>query len=93
MRWQNTEFVGSKHPNWKHGKSSYRQKQESKDEAKCRLCSENNSEVLVVHHIDMDRKNNISENLAWLCYNCHHLVHNHPRENDRLQNKVNHGDG
>jgi predicted HNH restriction endonuclease len=32
--------------------------------------------VLAVRHIDQNHKNNNVENLAWLCHNCHHLVHN-----------------
>jgi predicted HNH restriction endonuclease len=40
--------------------------------------------MLVVHHIDENRNNNNHENLIWLCYNCHHLVHNYPDEKAKL---------
>ncbi|MBI4281264.1 HNH endonuclease [Candidatus Uhrbacteria bacterium] len=34
-----------------------------------------NNRVLLVHHIDENRKNNVLSNLVWLCRNCHFLVH------------------
>lgn len=78
MLWQNSEFVGEKHPNWKGGKCSYRGILTKKDPIPfCRVCSKDDKRVLVVHHIDQDRKNNSPENLVWLCHNCHHLIHKH----------------
>jgi len=41
----------------------------------CNKCGIEDIEVLVVHHIDRDRKNNKIENLETLCANCHHKIH------------------
>src|SRR3989344_4606022 len=43
----------------------------------CKLCRKTDKRILCVHHKDRNRKNNSISNLVWLCYNCHHLVHNH----------------
>jgi predicted HNH restriction endonuclease len=40
--------------------------------------------MLIVHHVDENRSNNDPENLIWLCYNCHHLVHNYQKEKAKL---------
>ena len=45
-----------------------------------RLCKTVDTRVLAVHHIDGNKKNNVVDNLAWLCNNCHHLVHHYPDE-------------
>jgi predicted HNH restriction endonuclease len=37
-----------------------------------------------VHHIDKDRTNNTLKNLAWLCHNCHYLVHHDKLEMQRF---------
>lgn len=42
---------------------------------KCANCGEKDKEVLVVHHKDHNRKNNIKENLQILCANCHIKLH------------------
>jgi len=44
--------------------------------AVCRLCGIDNKKVLVIRHKDQNRKNNVIENLIWLCGNCHYLIHN-----------------
>ena len=39
----------------------------------CLVCEERVS--LVIHHIDGHRENNVPENLAYICSNCHGMVH------------------
>ncbi len=76
--------VDHEHPNWKNGSFSYRQRlfREKRVESICVLCAENDSRMLAVHHIDKDRSNNSVKNLAWLCHNCHFLVHHYKKERD-----------
>lgn len=84
-RWRNTEFVGSKHANWKHGEQSYKSVlTRHKIKKICRLCATKDERVMAVHHLDRNRKNNKVDNLVWLCHNCHHLVHHHKSDEDRL---------
>ena len=45
-------------------------------EIKCELCATVDERVIVVHHKDKNRTNNKLDNLAWLCRNCHYIVHN-----------------
>lgn len=79
--WRNQEFIGSKHANWTGGEYSYRSVlPRSGIEKVCTLCKTTDSRVMAVHHIDKNRKNNVVSNLAWLCHNCHHLVHHHKEE-------------
>ena len=74
--WRNTEFVGEKHANWKHGKSAYKSiLKRYKVDKICTLCGSGDTRVLAVHHIDENHGNNTLKNLSWLCHNCHHLVH------------------
>jgi hypothetical protein len=80
-KWRNKIFAKDKHPNWKGGKASYRSLMlKQQDEPKCTLCKTIDERILAVHHIDENRSNNVIENLAWLCHNCHHLVHHYPDE-------------
>jgi hypothetical protein len=75
--WENkNKRCGENAPNWVTGRSSYRQllKRCGKPE-KCRICDIDDNRVLVVHHIDSNRKNNKPENLEWLCRNCHCIIH------------------
>jgi len=77
-KWRNTEFIGEKHGNWKDGRQVYRSVlSRHKVPKTCRVCETKDERVLAVHHIDRNRLNNILENLAWLCHNCHFLVHHH----------------
>lgn len=77
-RWRNEQFSGPRHANWKQGEHSYRGVLERSNLPKyCCLCKGTDARVLAVHHIDRDHKNNSIENLAWLCHNCHFLVHHH----------------
>jgi hypothetical protein len=79
--WRNQEFVGSKHHNWKNGLFAYRSVLVRNNIPKfCNLCKSKDERVLATHHIDKDRKNNKVSNLAWLCHNCHFLVHHHKAE-------------
>ena len=77
-KWRNQIiFIGAKHSNWKNGEFSYRRilKSNSKHII-CNHCGISDPRVLLVHHLDKNRKNNAINNLQWLCYNCHHLIHN-----------------
>lgn len=76
--WRNAQFIGEKHSNWRGGMYAYRSVlTRHKIKQVCRLCKTTDTRVLAVHHIDQNRKNNAVDNLAWLCHNCHHLVHHH----------------
>ena len=79
--WRNQEFVGPKHQNWKTGLHSYRSVLgRHKIPAFCTLCLTDDKRILAVHHVDKNRKNNNVSNLAWLCPNCHFLVHHYKEE-------------
>ena len=77
--WKNRNLIaGERHPNWKHGENAYRDiMKRSGIPAVCRSCGMKDTRVLLVHHIDGNRKNNRIENLMWLCHNCHFLRHVH----------------
>lgn len=80
-KWRNEVFIGAKHANWKEGQYAYRSVlSRNKIEKICTLCRTKDFRVMAVHHIDKNRKNNVVSNLAWLCHNCHHLVHHHKTE-------------
>ena len=77
-KWRNVVYIGKKHANWKHGKFVYRSVlRRAKRKEECQLCKTSDARILAVHHIDRDRLNNTPENLAWLCHNCHFLVHHY----------------
>jgi hypothetical protein len=83
--WRNSEFVGSKHPNWKNGNSTYRDILLRTGKTRtCGMCDNDDFRVLTVHHIDEDHGNNEVSNLAWLCFNCHHLVHHDKVEKQKF---------
>jgi len=84
--WRNSiVYTGSNHPNWKGGTRSYRDRMLHNNVDKvCKRCGEKDIRLLSVHHIDENRKNNKIENLAWLCYNCHFLIHRDKEENARF---------
>ena len=87
------EWIYKKHggrSNWKGGLyTEYRKKliKHSK-KTSCLLCNEDNFKMLVVHHIDKNRKNNLVNNLMWLCFNCHFLVHYYKKEAEILSKKL-----
>lgn len=75
-KWRNVEYSGEKHAGWKNGDSRYRKiLEKSKLSVFCSFCGETDARVLVTHHVDENHKNNDIKNLAWLCHNCHTLVH------------------
>ncbi len=75
-KWRNTQYAGDRHKNWKDGYSRYRKiLLGSSISQVCLMCKEKDVRVLAVHHVDQDHTNVSIENLAWLCHNCHHLVH------------------
>ena len=77
--WRNKHFSGPEHPLWKGGERNVYRKNliKSGREIKCVRCGEDDKRIMVVHHIDWNRDNNNLDNLTWLCFNCHWLVHKH----------------
>ncbi len=60
----------------KNAASKYRATALSVKEQKCERCGYNkHPEILIVHHIDRNRKNGVKENLELLCPNCHEEEH------------------
>lgn len=87
--WRNSlVYIGKKHPNWKEGKFiSYRNILIKYGRIEiCTLCGTSDKRVIAAHHVDGNHGNNDLKNLAWLCYNCHFLVHNHKNEQLRFKN-------
>lgn len=76
-KWKNKLWAfGEEHFNWKHGGGAYRNTMlRSNKTPICLNCKLKDIRVLIVHHIDEDRKNNRLDNLMWLCRNCHYLIH------------------
>ncbi len=75
--WENeNRRCGENSPNWKAGQTVYRRllKRHGKH-VKCNICKITDERILVVHHIDSNRRNNKPQNLMWLCRNCHYLIH------------------
>jgi len=87
--WRNSlVYIGENHPNWKTGRHAYRSVMSRNNVVKiCGLCNSSDARILAVHHIDRNRKNNTLKNLAWLCHNCHFLVHHDPGERDKFLRK------
>jgi hypothetical protein len=79
LEYWNSYRSGSKHPNWIEGRYvEYRKLLYQKNEKPvCARCHKEDERVLLAHHLDENRKNNVLSNLVWLCYNCHYLVHNY----------------
>lgn len=74
--WKNKMKVEKNHSNWVSGESSYRKILTRSGRSKmCESCKLTDERVLIVHHIDCNRKNNTLENLKWLCFNCHVIEH------------------
>ena len=76
--WANKNLhLGINHPRWNCGKASYKQSffRNYLGEKKCGRCGLKDKRILVIHHKDKNRKNNLIENLELLCWNCHYLKH------------------
>ncbi|MEK7219416.1 MAG: hypothetical protein AAB687_01940 [Patescibacteria group bacterium] len=87
--WRNQEFIGTKHHNWKTGLFAYRSVlSRNKIPKFCILCKTKDERVLAVHHINKDRTNNQLSNLAWLCNNCHFLVHHYKEESLKFKKNL-----
>lgn len=83
--WRNKYFSGNKHVLWKGGYSTYRRiMKKSHALAICSRCFMKDKRLLAVHHVDKNHSNNSLRNLAWLCHNCHHLVHNDKVEGQKF---------
>ena len=80
--WRNSIVnIGIKHHNWIDGRYTHKNILTKSNILKiCTLCKSKDERILAVHHIDKNHINNDLKNLAWLCHNCHFLVHNHARE-------------
>ena len=75
-KWRNVEYSGKRHSGWKGGKTIYRKiLLKGGILPRCIMCQKTDLRILVVHHIDHDHSNLDLKNLAWLCHNCHYLVH------------------
>jgi len=82
--WRNSIYVGEKHANFKNGRTAYRSiLARAMPHRRCEVCSTEDARVLQVHHKDRNRENNVPANLAWLCFNCHFLVHHYDVGRDR----------
>ncbi len=82
-------YIGQNHTNWKSGITAYRRILSAKDKIRqCSLCKLKDERVLIVHHIDHNRKNNDVSNLTWLCCNCHFLTHHYPEVENSLKEMV-----
>lgn len=66
---------GKKAYRYKNGIGGYRKRALAKYGYICNGCGVNNKDLLLVHHKDKNRQNNIIENLEILCRNCHWLKH------------------
>jgi len=87
--WHNVDRFGAKHQNWKFGSFAYKPLlKRSGQKEMCLLCSTKDTRVLAVHHIDKNRRNNILKNLAWLCHNCHFLVHHFSDHKQKFEKKI-----
>ena len=75
LKYKSIHLVWSGHPRWKSGENAYHELMLKKRKPICRRCGIRWLRVLVVHHIDKNRKNNVLSNLVWLCRNCHFLIH------------------
>lgn len=70
------EAIQPNHYNNGEGKNSYRNIAFEHYPKVCNRCSfDKYSEILIVHHRDRNRSNNVVSNLEVLCPNCHALEH------------------
>ena len=84
--WRNSVmYIGPNHPNWKGGENAYRDMMLRASTAKvCKRCGITDLRLLTVHHLDENRHHNRIENLVWMCYNCHFLVHKNKEEKNKF---------
>lgn len=85
-KWRNSHvYIGNRHPNWKNGRFSYKTVlRRHKIPGVCRLCRTKDIRILATHHIDKNHLNDKLGNLAWLCHNCHYLVHHDKQEEKKF---------
>ena len=88
--WKNQHLIiGENHARWKNGKNAYRNIiKRGGVAAVCNRCREDDFRILLVHHIDGNRQNNVLDNLMWLCYNCHFLIHHYNDERKKLMASI-----
>jgi len=74
--------TGELHPRWKGGTRSYYKTRARKllmgEKRICFLCF--SSKNVDIHHIDLNWKNNIKENVIYLCHICHMKLHHKIRK-------------
>lgn len=75
LEYKAVHLIHEGHPMWKHGENAYLFLMRRKQKQKCVRCGTKICKILVVHHVDKNRRNNVLSNLVWLCRNCHFLVH------------------
>lgn len=69
-------------PDTDYDRTGYRKRVLEASEQLCCMCDYSDYvEALQIHHIDMNRDNNVSENLSILCANCHAILHSRIRKN------------
>jgi len=84
--WRNSIYVEDRSPNWINGNKSYREIMSRRNLlSRCLLCSIEEKRILIIHHLDKNRTNNLTENLRCLCHNCHFLVHHYKEFDDKLK--------
>ncbi len=86
---RNSFYAEDKHPRWTNGESSYRDIMIRNGLVKkCARCNLEDTRILVVHHIDHNRKNNNKSNLISVCHNCHYLIHYDKDIEDNFKTKM-----
>lgn len=88
--WLGKQHSESNHPNWITGGFSYKamMKRRSSNPS-CVICGKTDTRILAIHHTNKNRQNNNPVNLAWLCHNCHFLVHHHAEEYKKFLSLIN----
>lgn len=76
---------GEKAPSYVDGRSKYKGETYRKIalanlKHECKQCSESNMDVVEVHHIDGNKRNNELYNLEFLCGDCHRTKHIYQRD-------------
>jgi ribosomal protein L34E len=68
--------TGNKNSYWRGGRSQshYERIRKEIKEQKCQSCGRKDCR-LDTHHLDRDKSNNTSENIAVLCASCHAFLH------------------